>query len=220
MSLIFAKHSRDVRATRELALVSKLFGLVRPEVAVAPQVRLKPQLNVNFPYKTNEKNNSILWTQHSCLPLMIWPSAALSNSRPPAWITSSPFVDQPEESPQPPALQTRRISRVSTSMPDTSAQYTVNVVMKVFCSVRAHRYLLIDYCGVQCFLLAEVLRAWQQTPKHFLKQEPCQWPTDVHTLSNVFLVVHVEQRAVLLALLHVLDVEQELLVEDVVAQRA
>ena len=39
-------------------------------------------------------------------------------------------------------------------------------------------------------------------------------------MSNVFLVVHVEQRAVLLALLHVLDVEQELLVEDVVAQRA
>ena len=56
--------------------------------------------------------------------------------------------------------------------------------------------------------------------KHFLKQEPCQRLTDAQTLSNVFLVVHVEQRAVLLALLHVLDVEQELLVEDVVAQRA
>ena len=56
--------------------------------------------------------------------------------------------------------------------------------------------------------------------EHFLKQEPCQRPTDVRTLPNVFLVVHVEQRAVLLALLHVLDVEQKLLVEDVVAQRA
>ena len=47
-----------------------------------------------------------------------------------------------------------------------------------------------------------------------------QRPTHARTLSDVFLVVHVEQRAVLLALLHVLDVEQELLVEDVVAQRA
>ena len=58
------------------------------------------------------------------------------------------------------------------------------------------------------------------TNTHFLKQQPRQRLTDVRTLSNVFLVVHVEQRAVLLALLHVLDVEQELFVEDVVAQRA